>query len=76
MKVIRIAFKPDGAHYIYMGTGGDDFDLPKWWYAVKREGAALAAQSVVPVDTIHHVLVEELPEAPPNLHSITGGKLN
>lgn len=74
MKAVRVFLKPDAETFIDMGVE-DAFNTAHWWLALRKDGAALAQGAIVPVDSIHHVVLVEM-EAPTNLTIIPGGKLN
>jgi hypothetical protein len=75
MRAVRIYLKPNAETFIDMGVQ-DGFNMAAWWYSLRKDGAALAQGAVVPIETIHHVALTEVAEAPANFTVLPGGKLN
>lgn len=75
MKVMRVFLNPNGADYLDIGAGRDDFNMPTFWNFARQDGCMLSERAVVPLTSIHHVLVLDV-ETAPNLTVFTGGKPN
>lgn len=75
MKAIRVFLKPEAKVFLDMGVA-DTINMEIWWRALKIDGAILAQQAIVPIETIHHVVLLDVEQQTGTFQLIPGGKPN
>lgn len=75
MKAARVFLNPDGKNWVDFGLA-EQQTMQTLWSQISTEGGIFGGIAAVPRETIHHVLVFEVEQAPVNFTVAPGGKPN
>lgn len=75
MKFARVFLKPDASTWVDFGVV-DHATMPLLWMQMHKEGFIVGDVGVVPLASIHHVLLLETGQTTTTLTVLPGGKLN
>lgn len=75
MKAARVFLNPDGKQWVDFGLA-EQQTMPTLWNQITTESGIFGSSAAVPRETIHHITVFEIEQAPVNFTSIPGGKPN